>query len=379
MILSERIAREIIQEVASVVSTNINLMDENGRIIASTNPNRVGFIHQGALHVLKDKLEELYIQDEDSLLNVKPGLNLPIIIDKKTVGVVGLTGPFEEVSQISRIVKRMTEILLRDQLAKQKQDAYNLQRERFFDSILYSKESLSSQEIIDLSSRIGFDISKPRFLIIFQTIEKKPGCPTLNDQERWNEQNHFFSSVSKNNSLEIFHKNDQWITFAGLMSKNNIQELCDRVENEFKDRTGVQLVAGISSLTQDGIDYPSMYLQAKKALKASKKHRHNVFFYDDSSLEILLSDIDTRMKQDYIKALFPETGDEEICKIMILLREYFNTGGSLLACSENLFIHPNTLQYKLRKLVTITGHDVRIVQDSPIFYIGLIFYEDLTY
>ena len=379
MILSERIAKEIIHEVASVVSTNINLMDENGRIIASTNPNRVGFIHQGALHVLQDKLEELYIQDEDSLSNVKPGLNLPIIIDEKTVGVVGLTGPFEEVSQIGRIVKRMTEILLRDQIAKQKQDAYNLQRDRFFDSILYSKEALVSQEIIDLSSRIGFDISKPRHLIIFQLAEEHEIANSMNNQERWNELNHFFSSASKKWGIEIYHKNDQWIAFVDFTDKNKILGLCEQIENSFKCQTGFQLIAGVSSLTSINQDYPSLFLQAKKALKASKNHLHDIFFYDGSNLEILLSTIDAQTKRDYLKSLFGDTEKEVLYKIMRLLREYFKSGGSLPSCSEHLFIHPNTLQYKLKKLVTLTGHDVRNIQDSSIFYIGLIFYEDLTH
>lgn len=379
MILSERIAKEIIQEVANVVSTNINIMDENGCIIASTNPDRVGLLHMGAVHVLQDELDELFIQEEDNLMNVKPGLNLPIIIDGRAVGVVGLTGPLEEVSQIGKIVKKMTEILLRERLSKQKQDAYNNQRDHFFDNLLYNKDTAVNQDIINLSSRIGFDIAKPRLVIIFQLVDEQVIVNSVNDQEHWNKLNRFFFTVSKDNKFEIYQKNDQWVAFVDFMNKNKIADLCERIENDFKNQNGSQLVAGVSSITQRNLDYPSLFSQAQKAVKASKNHQHDIFFYDDSSLEILLSNINTRTKHEYLEELFGAIEEEELSKIMILLREYFISAGSLTTCAENLFIHPNTLQYKLRKLVEITGRDVRKIQDSPIFYVALIFYEDLMY
>ena len=106
MIISQTIAQKIIIEVASVISTSVNLMDAQGKIIASTNPLRVGTIHYGAVQILENNLTELYIQNEDITANVRPGLNLPIVIENKAIGVVGLTGKFEEVAQIGRIVKR---------------------------------------------------------------------------------------------------------------------------------------------------------------------------------------------------------------------------------------------------------------------------------
>jgi carbohydrate diacid regulator len=52
MILSKNIADKIVSELSKVVEQHINIMDIEGIIISSTDPQRIGSIHGGALKIV---------------------------------------------------------------------------------------------------------------------------------------------------------------------------------------------------------------------------------------------------------------------------------------------------------------------------------------
>ena len=48
MFISENAAHSIVREIKEITGHNINIMDEDGIIFASTDPDRVGQRHPGA-------------------------------------------------------------------------------------------------------------------------------------------------------------------------------------------------------------------------------------------------------------------------------------------------------------------------------------------
>lgn len=119
MYISQVVAQTIVEEIGREIHENINFMDEDGRIIASTNPVRIGTIHEGARRVINENLEELYITSEMENATTKKGINLPILIHGEAVGVIGITGEKERVAGYGNIVRRMTEVM--EQMALQMQ------------------------------------------------------------------------------------------------------------------------------------------------------------------------------------------------------------------------------------------------------------------
>lgn len=109
MHLSRESAQKIVEEIGALVRQNINLMDETGHIIASTDPKRIGMFHQGAHQIITAHLPELYITPEAETATVRQGINLPIEVNGEAVGVIGITGVYDEVFDYGQIVKKMTE------------------------------------------------------------------------------------------------------------------------------------------------------------------------------------------------------------------------------------------------------------------------------
>lgn len=112
MHISKTSAKTIVNEISKLVKQNINLMNEQGIIIASCDKERIGQFHEGAYKIITEKLDEYYISEEKATETARKGLNLPLELDGEIVGVVGITGSYDEVINQGRLLKKMTEILL---------------------------------------------------------------------------------------------------------------------------------------------------------------------------------------------------------------------------------------------------------------------------
>lgn len=67
----------------------------------------------------------------------------------------------------------------------------------------------------------------------------------------------------------------------------------------------------------------------------------------------------------------------DVCENIALLKAYFNAQGSIQKAADNLYIHKNTLQYRISKLKEITGLDVRKPTESPALYLAYIITDEL--
>lgn len=106
-------AQAIVDEVAQRLGHHINLMDRRGIIIGSSDAQRLHTVHQGAVRVLASgKIETLNSRQAARLPGTKPGVNAPIRLRGKVIGVVGITGSPSAVLPLAEAVVMLTELLL---------------------------------------------------------------------------------------------------------------------------------------------------------------------------------------------------------------------------------------------------------------------------
>ena len=102
--LTEVTAQMIADHIMQSIPYNVNIMDQEGRIIASGHKERIGTVHKGALRALE--MKKPYIVYEDTRTERK-GINLPIEYNQELVGVIGIKESrqkdfFYEWSQLKR-------------------------------------------------------------------------------------------------------------------------------------------------------------------------------------------------------------------------------------------------------------------------------------
>ena len=95
-------------------------------------------------------------------------------------------------------------------------------------------------------------------------------------------------------------------------------------------------------------------------------------------MELLLDDVTRERKVEYLKKVFRNADTGEMADYIGILEAFFGAEGSLQKAAQTLYIHKNTVQYRIKRLTEVTGLDVRCPSQAPALYLAMLFYLDLT-
>ena len=100
MYISTEAAERIVREVSLAVDRPVNLMNDHGIIIASTDLSRIGTLHQGAYESIHDNMDCLIVRSDSDYPGSRIGINIPIRFEGQIAGVVGIRGDdYEELNR----------------------------------------------------------------------------------------------------------------------------------------------------------------------------------------------------------------------------------------------------------------------------------------
>ena len=193
MEISRSTAMRIVTELSEIISQKVNLMDEKGMIIASTDPERIGTLHVGSQEVLEKKISALVIHNDDEYPGSKAGLNLPIEMDGRYIGVVGITGRYESIEKYGRIIKKMTEILLLDDYLKEQKHLARSVRSRYIQEWITDLDETNISSFASRGIALGIDITIPRRVMTFTPVPELEA--TLESQQLLNQAERTFQNI----------------------------------------------------------------------------------------------------------------------------------------------------------------------------------------
>ena len=373
MELSVQSAQRIVDEISGIVGQHINMMDERGNIIASTDGTRVGHFHAGAKRIVEEGLPELYVRPEDATPTVRAGLNLPITHGGRTVGVIGITGAYEQVIGYGQVVKKMTEILIREGNEQDEKRLDQRVRSRFLEDWVLGSGLLQPRVLEERGFALGIDISVPRRVMVAGVRNFQEYASTASGQKLL-EQAEGEAAFLAGAGCLVFRNAGRQIFLVQGASDRHMTQLAGRIRSCVQKKFGIGLVMGIDGRARD---IHVAYGQANKAWRSAGMSKRDVMTYDSVTLELFTEDVADSVKAEYLRKVFKNCGYEELCQWMGLLEAYFGAEGSLKAASDAMHIHKNTLTYKLRKLEELTGYDVRVLSQSAVFYMAMVFFRDV--
>ncbi len=92
--IPKHIADNIRDIISSITGENVQVFGSYGEIIATTQPERLGTMHEGAAKIIRGELNYAAITEEDAKImqGVRPGYSTPIVFNSKRVGAIGISG-----------------------------------------------------------------------------------------------------------------------------------------------------------------------------------------------------------------------------------------------------------------------------------------------
>ncbi len=378
MYISKRNAVQIVKEISGVIGESVNMMNADGIIIASTDTLRIGTFHEAAKKLIDERLDELIIQGENEYIGAKAGTNLPVVLNDEIIGVVGVTGPYQQVVKYGQIIKKMTEILLREHSYREQKELDENIRNRFIEEWICVDMKNITPALATRGLSLGVDITIER-RIMMMTVIANDESDVMATQKSFDSSSKIIGRILSEDKNNIMLKSTTNI-ICGVSATNDkaMQQLPNRIKKEVENRNNVTLAIGIDSQASNYTFIHSAYLKATKALQAClRTQEKEIRFYDNINMEIFASEIPEMVKEEYVRKIFKGYSAKEIAQWIVILETYYREEGSITATAQKLFIHKNTLQYKLKKLYEQTGYDPRSIHYSSLYYNAIYFYRDI--
>lgn len=375
--ISPKLAQKIVVEMKDIINQEVNYMDIEGKIIASTDSSRIGTFHGGAKRVLETN-EEVVIKKDGQYKGALKGINLPIYFNKSIVGVIGITGETEEVKKYGRIIKKMTEFLITEEYNKtlqihEKEVQRLIIEDLLFNDILQvDQQYLENGHIFQLKDNIQRVVIVAKLYadhdkdFIFQVQDDI--YQLLLDHIRYSTDN--LLSISKT----------KVITILRVISRENILYILRQIARELKNQLNIKIHFGVGTFEKKIEKLRFSFEKANVALEWTLLNKCEVIFYDDLDLELIVSAIKKEEVQIFVQKVLGCLDKKSLIELYEILPLFEKYNGSLKQISEDLFIHKNTLQYRLNKLAKKTNYDMRNYKDFSILKLAvkLKHYCDLT-
>lgn len=376
MYISQTAAQSIVEEIGREIHEHINFMDQEGYIVASTDRARLGTLHTGARRIIEEKLPELYITEEMENSTTKKGINLPITIRDEIVGVVGITGDRERVAGYGNIVRRMTEIMVEDSRLKAHKVYDRRVRYRFIEEWIGRSGAFYDRGFVERGGQIGIDIMKPRRGMVIRFVRYSLLSATQEGQRRLEEMEAAVRHYADREEILYLREPPRQICLVEACSDEKIRKIAENIHRLLLEKYGERVVIGIDAMDSGSVHINQICKEAERAAEAGGLT--DIIFYKDLYVELFLRDVTAEAQVEYLNRLFPGTGEEELDAYMKLIEVFIEEEGSLARMSERLYMHKNTIQYKLKKMEALNGRDIRTPVGAAVYYMALQFYRTLN-
>lgn len=380
MLIPQETLQRVIGELQDIIGQDMEIMDENGIVIASTNRGRIGVLHAGAVHLRDQRLQELLVSEEGEYEGSLPGIVLPLMLDGEVAGAVGLSGDRRNLRKLGRVIQKMAQVLIADSVYQRQNTLKENMRNHFLFSWLFDPETQSDPQVLLRGYALGISLSNLCTAVILEVdvqLETAEG-----ELARQQIRETVFSSVR--NQVKARMPRSAWLTVGTHLvflleerSMGKLRELFASWKQQMEQAYPVLVAVGIGSPVQEEQEHLlRSYREAELACQVSLRDLdRSVRVFEELLLERLLGNISDGVKRQFLTDLFHSCTAQEVQQSIQVLKAYFTYDGSITKAAESLFIHKNTMQYRLNRIERLTGYNPRKLSDGAVLYFAVASYE----
>lgn len=147
------------------------------------------------------------------------------------------------------------------------------------------------------------------------------------------------------------------------------------IENLLQEELGVKCVIGISTNARHLRELADRYKEAQVAIEVGRvfESEKNIINYESLGLGRIIYQLPTTLCEMFLNEVFKknpiETLDEDTLET---INKFFENNLNVSETSRKLYVHRNTLVYRLEKIKKITGLDLREFDHAIVFKVAMM-------
>lgn len=356
--ISSQIIQTSIDELKAITRVDLCVFDLSGSVVATTadmtdlNGEAVrGFVDSpadsqviGAYHLLKilDEGEPLYIL-------VARGFGE----DTYMIGKIA-------VSQLQNLVIAYKE---------------RFDRNNFFQNLLL--DNLLLVDIYNRAKKLHVDVTAPRVVFMVETKLEKDSIVTELLKGMFSVQGGDYITAVDESSVILIKSFE-----PGESEPQNLMDVADTIVAMMNAEAMLNVRVSYGTVVQELKDVSKSYKEAKMAMDVGKifYQEKSVVAYSALGIGRLIYQLPVNLCKIFIEEVFgdnvPLELDEEA---LTTINKFFENNLNVSETSRQLFVHRNTLVYRIEKIQKGTGLDLRSFDDALTFKIALMVVNYMKY
>jgi carbohydrate diacid regulator len=146
-----------------------------------------------------------------------------------------------------------------------------------------------------------------------------------------------------------------------------LESFASDIQHDIERTLGCTVFIGIGDLATDQVKYWHSYQEALRAISwMAFSKGEGICAFSSICKGILITSLPTEEAQEFVDHVFGDLPNEQIESFFKIFYAYVRHNGSIKHCSEELFIHKNTLQERLNRIAKKTGYNPRQLSDFTV-------------
>ena len=162
---------------------------------------------------------------------------------------------------------------------------------------------------------------------------------------------------------------------TGNTSSEDLEKLALTMEEALKNELRIKTVIGIGTVSDHLRELSDSYKEAQTAIDVGKVFdtEKSIINYENLGIGRLIYQLPTTLCEIFLSEVFKKNSIDSLDQeTLFTINKFFENNLNVSETSRKLFVHRNTLVYRLEKIKKLTGLDLRQFDHAIVFKVALM-------
>ena len=338
--MANRVFQGVVCQMKDAIGRNVGVLDETGNVVSCSDLNQVGEIREG---IAGESLtgSEHFVRDGYTYQ--------PFSGAKHNDYIVFVEGTDEAAAQFAGVLSISLQSI--KQYHDEKFDKANFIKNVVLDNILPGDIYARAREM-----HFATDVS--RVVLLVRVVSG-----LFPDKQK-----DFVFNISETDTVLVKEIK------RGIES-HDMEKLASSIVDTLSGSHYIKAVVGIGTPIANVKDLATSFKEAQIALEVGKVFdtERQIVSYDNLGIARLIYQLPTTLCEMFLREVFKQGSIDSLDQeTLFTIQRFFENNLNVSETSRGLFVHRNTLVYRLEKIKKLTGLDLREFDDAIVFKVALM-------
>jgi len=349
--MSSRIFQSVIIQMKEATDRCIGVIDDQGFVVASSELSMIG-----------SRLEDFHTSDNNDTV---------IVSNVRTYKLIGVTGNkfdyavfVEGKDEIARSSCLMAAVAINEAKTNY-EEKYN--KTAFVKNII--SDNILPGDVYVRAKELHFVTDIPRAVLLVRQSDHTELVSVEVIQNLFPDKQHdFVLSLSETDIVVIKE-------ITNPDSNDEAMAIAATIEKALKDQLQVKCVIGVSTTARHLRELADRYKEAQVAIEVGRVFDSvkTIINYENLGLGRIIYQLPTTLCEMFLQEVFKKNPIESLDEDTLeTINRFFETNLNVSETSRKLYVHRNTLVYRLEKIKKLTGLDLREFDHAIVFKVAMM-------